>query len=84
MKFLKANRIAPDRMTHSSESHLGLYWMEPLLLGYKPGLKVIKHFLCATQPSMKFQLLINTEIIKIGRIFMLRLAKPVIYPADKC
>ena len=47
------------------------------------GPEVIKLFSCSTQLSMKFQLLINTEIIKIGRKFRVRLAKPVIYPVDK-
>ena len=49
-----------------------------------PGPEVIKLISCSTQLSIKFQLLINTEIIKIGRKFRLGLAKPVIYPVDKC
>ena len=41
-----------------------------------PGPEVVKLFSCSTQLSIKFKLLLNTEIIKIGRKLRLRLAKP--------
>ena len=43
------------------------------------GPEVIKLLSCSTQLSMKFKLLLNTEIIKIGRKFGFRLVKSVIY-----
>ena len=49
-----------------------------------PGPEVIKHFSSSAQLSMKFQLLINDEIIKIGAQFRFKTQKLVIYPAHKC
>ena len=46
--------------------------------------EVIKHFSSSAQLSMKFQLLINVEIIKINEKFRFKTKKPVIYPAHKC
>ena len=48
------------------------------------GPEVIKLFLSSAQLSMKFQLLINVDIIKISGKFRFRTPKPVIYPAYKC
>ena len=50
----------------------------------KPGPKVIKLFSSSAQLSMKFQLLINVEIIKISGKFRFKTQKLAIYPADKC
>ena len=49
-----------------------------------PGHKVIKLFSVSAQLSMKFQLLINVEIIKISGKFRFKTQKLVIYPANKC
>ena len=49
-----------------------------------PGSENIKHFSCSTQLSMKFKLLINTEIAKINGNIRFKSPKPVIYPANKC
>ena len=49
-----------------------------------PGPEVIKLFSCSTQLSMKFKLLINTEIDKINGNFRFKSTKQVIYPANKC
>ena len=43
----------------------------------------IKLFSCSSQLSIKFELLINTEIALIDGNFRFR-STPVIYPADKC
>ena len=49
-----------------------------------PGLEVIKPFLSSAQLSMKFQLLINVEIVQTGGKFRFKTQKLVIYPAHKC
>ena len=49
-----------------------------------PGPEVIKLFSSSAQLSMKFQLLINAEIVKISGKFRFNPQKLVIYPADKC
>ena len=48
------------------------------------GLEVIKLFLSSAQLSMKFQLLINAEIVKISGKFKFKTQKLVIYPSHKC
>ena len=48
------------------------------------GPEVIKLFSISAQLSMKFQLLINVEIIKISGKFRFKTQKLVIYPANKC
>ena len=50
----------------------------------RPGPEVIKLFSSSAQLSMKFQLLINVEIIEISGKFRFRTQKLVIYPAHKC
>ena len=50
---------------------------------HKPGPEVIKLFSCSAQLSMKFQLLINVEIVKITGKFRFRSHNLVIYPANK-
>ena len=50
----------------------------------QPGPEVIKLFSISAQLSMKFQLLINVEIIKISGKFRFKTQKLVIYPANKC
>ena len=49
-----------------------------------PGPEVIKLFSISAQLSMKFQLLINVEIIKISGKLRFKTQKLVIYPANKC
>ena len=49
-----------------------------------PGPEVIKHFSSSSQLSMKFQLLINVEIVKIHGKFRFKTQKQEIYPAHKC
>ena len=49
-----------------------------------PGFEVIKLISSSAQLSMKFQLLINVEIIKISGKFRFKTKKLVIYPAHKC
>ena len=49
-----------------------------------PGPEVIKLFSSSTQLSMKFQLLIHIEIIKISGKFRFKTRKLVIYLAYKC
>ena len=49
-----------------------------------PGPEVIKLFSSSAQLSMKFQLLINVEIVKISGKFRFKTQKLVIYPAHKC
>ena len=43
-----------------------------------PGLEVIKRFSSSAQLSMKFQLLINVEIVKISEKFRFKTEKLVI------
>ena len=49
-----------------------------------PGLEVIKLFSSSAQLSMKFQLLINVEIVKNCGKFRFKTHKLEIYPAHKC
>ena len=49
-----------------------------------PGPEVIKLFSSSAQLSMKFQLLINAEIVKISGKFRFIPQNLVIYPANKC
>ena len=51
--------------------------------GFRPGPEVIKLFSSSTQLSMKFQLLINAEIVKINGKLRFKPQKLVIYPAHK-
>ena len=51
---------------------------------FSPGPEVIKLFSSSAQLSMKFQLLINVEIVKISGKFRFISHKPVIYPVHKC
>ena len=55
-----------------------------LVIVVKPGPEVIKLFSSSAQLSMKFQLLINAEIVKIIGKFRFKTQKLVIYPAHKC
>ena len=52
-------------------------------MGVGPGLEVIKLFSSSAQLSMKFQLLINVEIVKTCGKFRFKTKKLVIYPAHK-
>ena len=49
-----------------------------------PGPKVIKHFSCSTQLSMKFQLPIKTKILKNKDCSCFKTQRCCIYPANKC
>ena len=49
-----------------------------------PGPEVIKLFSSSAQLSMKFQLLIDIEIVKISGKFRFKTKKLVTYPAHKC
>ena len=49
-----------------------------------PGPEVIKLFTCSSQLIMKFQLLINVEVVKNCGKFRFKTQKLVIYPAHKC
>ena len=60
--------------------HKNLLW---LILVRQPGPEAIKHFSSSAQLSMKFQLLINVEIVKIIGKFRFKYHKVVIYPANK-
>ena len=48
-----------------------------------PGPEVIELFSSSAQLSMKFELLINVEIVKISGKFRFKTKKLVIYPAHK-
>ena len=48
-----------------------------------PGPQVIKLFSSSVKRSMKFQLLINFQIVKISGKFRLKTQKLVIYPAHE-
>ena len=50
----------------------------------RPGPEVIKLFSSSAQLSMKFQLLINADIVKISGKFRFIPQNLVIYPAHKC
>ena len=50
----------------------------------RPGPEVMKLFSSSAQLSMKFQLLINAEIVKISGKFKFIPQNLVIYPANKC
>ena len=54
------------------------------LQGLQPGLEVIKLFSSSAQLSMKFQLLINAEIVKISEKLRFIPQNLEIYPAYKC
>ena len=58
--------------------------MERMLLICRPGLEVIKLFSSSAQLSMKFQLRINVEIVKLSGNFRFKTQKLVIYSAHKC
>ena len=53
-------------------------------INLQPGPEVIKLFSSSAQLSMKFQLLINVEIVKINEKFRFKTQKLIIYPAHKC
>ena len=74
LKWIYSKRIEGLTTALSKQS------FEPL----GPGPEVIKLFSCSTQLSMKFQLLINVEIINISGKFRCKTQKLVIYPANKC
>ena len=48
------------------------------------GPEVIKLFSSSAQLSIKFQQLINAEIVEISETFRLSTQQLVIYPAHKC
>ena len=50
----------------------------------RPGLVVITFFSISAQLSLKFQLLINIEIVKISGKSRFKTQTIVIYPAHKC
>ena len=52
--------------------------------GYSPGLEVINLFSSSAQLSMKFQLLVNVELVEISGKLELSIQQLVIYPAYKC
>ena len=54
------------------------------ILNKIPGPEVIKLLSSSTQLSMKFQVLINVEIVKNCGKFRFTTQKLVIYPANKC
>ena len=49
-----------------------------------PGFKVIKLFSSSAQLSMKFQLHVKVEIVKLSGKFRFKTQQLVIYPAHKC
>ena len=49
-----------------------------------PGPEVIKLFSSSAQLSMKFQILINVEMVEISGKFRISTQQLVIYPANKC
>ena len=53
-------------------------------LEHRSGPEVIKLFSSSAQLSMKFQLIINTEIVKISGKLRFIPQNLVIYPAYKC
>ena len=53
--------------------------MKKVLYSQRTGPRVIKLFSCIFLQSMKFKLLINTEIAKINGDFRFKSPKPVIY-----
>ena len=56
-----------------------------MILSETPGPEVIKLFSSSAQLSMKFQLLMNVEIIEISSgKFRFSTQQLVIYPAHKC
>ena len=48
------------------------------------GSEVTKLFLCSTQLSMKFQLLIKTKIPTNEEVSCFKSLRCCVYPADKC
>ena len=58
MHIDKTNNVAMD------------LWMAEMITAMGPGSEVIKLFSCSTQLSMKFQLLIYTQIAKINGTLM--------------
>ena len=53
-------------------------------MNFSPSPKVIKLFLCSTQRSMKFQLLIKTKMLKNKGFSCFKTLKSCIYHAYKC
>ena len=71
-----------DTLTLSTGDKLSSHrWEKTALRGLRPGPKVIKLFSSSAQLSIKFQLLIDVEIVKISGKFMFKTQKLVIYPA---
>ena len=62
------------------ETHVGISSVNNLVQ-MRPGPEVIKLFSSSAQLSMKFQLLINAEIVKNCGNFRFKTQKLVIYPA---
>ena len=62
------------------DQELYLTWLH----GERTGPEVIKLFSSSAQLSMKFQLLINVEIVTISGQLRFKTKKLVIYPAYKC
>ena len=67
------------------------FWLFPTLVIWEvvsacicSGPEVIKFFSSPDQLSMKFQLRINVEIVKLSGNFRFKTKKLVIYPAHKC
>ena len=72
-------------MSHlSCKTRVGVLGFSRLLDKTKPGPEVIKLFSSSAQLSMKFQLLINVDIVKISGKFRFKTQNLVIYPAHKC
>ena len=71
---------------HTPASGSGQQCASTILHDYvmSPDPEVIKLFSSSAQLSMKFQLLINVEIVKISGELRFKSHKLVIYPADKC
>ena len=63
---------------------LSLAELEKSFITSRPGPEVIKLFSSSAQLSMKFQLLLNAERVKINGKFRFNPQKLVIYPAHKC
>ena len=64
-----------------------IYLIMPRVIGFPAipaGPKVIKRFSSSAQLSIKCQLLINAEIVKISGKFIFKPKKWVIYPSHKC
>ena len=67
-----------------SDYHFMRLFIVPLrICHFFPGPKVIKHFSCSTQLSMKFALLINIKLLTIANSFLLNIAEHEIFSGNK-